>query len=140
MMTTTKTKKLHWTPDTPATMEMIEDYAGTFHTNETDDFIVAARNAAIAACKADLNALLTYDLPTKKPKTSVACYTMDEVMTKAISFYEGFIGGVALPGKRSLLTWNQWVIYFQRLILTMQLRKPRLKRMLEAPRLYKEGD
>lgn len=100
MMTTTKTKKLHWTPDTPATMEMIEDYAGTFHTNETDDFIVAARNAAIAACKADLNALLTYDLPTKKPKTSVACYTMDEVMTKAISFYEGFIGGVAFTGKK----------------------------------------
>jgi len=100
MVTETKTKRLHWAPETPVTMELIDDYAVGFHDYDIDSFTIAARNASIAHCRAKLNALLSHSRPRKAPRTSVEYYTMGDVMTEAIYFYSGFCEGTTFALKR----------------------------------------
>jgi len=93
MTTKSKTQKIHWTPDTPATTELIIHYANNFMAHETDSGAIAGREAASAYCRAKLNEFLKCCRPTKTPITSVKGYTMNDVMKEVSYFYSGFCAG-----------------------------------------------
>jgi len=94
MVTKTEQKKIRWTPETPVTMELLDEYVSHFHVyEEQEEFITAARAATAEMLKRKLRVCLSWGRETKTPITSTKDYTMKDLMTEAIYFYDGFKAG-----------------------------------------------